>query len=79
MAREEFIIRITKKGEIIVETGNLPPQRVKDLVKYFEETIGPGRLLEADAGGASGHAEIDLDEEESEEVRERPRIRIIRD
>jgi hypothetical protein len=84
MPKEEFTIRITKKGEIIVETENLPPRRVKDLIKYLEETLGPARLLEADTSGSPGRVELEVEdalgrEEEEEQTKERPRLRIRRE
>ncbi len=72
MAKEEFTVRITRKGEIIVETEGLPPRRVKDLIKYLEETIGPARLIESDSPDASGAVELEesAGREEEEEERE---------
>ena len=80
MAREEFTIRITKKGEILVEFDGLPARRVKDLVRYFEETIGPSRVVESDADGAGSRVELDeaalreIGEESEEKAPERLRV-----
>lgn len=76
MAREEFTIRITKKGEIVVETGDLPARRVKDLIKYLEETIGPARLVESDSGDEPGYEAIDREEAEEESQDEQDRLRL---
>jgi hypothetical protein len=81
MAKEEFTVRITKKGEIFVEMEGLPPRRVKDLMKFFEETIGPARLIDTDGGDARGKVEIDdiLDREveaEAAEEHETERLRL---
>ncbi len=87
MDKEEFTIRVTRKGELILDLRGLPPRRVKELVAYFEETLGPTRQLAADSGGsASGGEELveeediraaaEVDEDQDEE---RPRLRILRD
>lgn len=61
MGREEFVIRITRKGEIIVEVDGMPVQRVKDLRDYLEEMLGPVREIEPDDG--SGEGRLTLDEQ----------------
>lgn len=80
MAGEEFVIRVTKKGEIFVEMDGLPVQRVRDLVRYFEETLGPGRLTETDDSGTTGRAaleEASLREwRDEEEERPAERLRV---
>jgi len=80
MAREEFTVRITKSGEIFVEMEGLPPRRIKDIVKYLEETVGPARFIESEDGGASGNVELDdrlgrEEAEDQEETKQRLRIR----
>lgn len=71
MAKEEFTVRITKKGEILIEVDGLPPRRVKDLMKYFEETLGPAHLIDTDADDAASRVEFDdqfgREEDEGEE------------
>lgn len=78
MAKEEFTVRITKKGEVFIEMEGLPPRRVKDLMKYFEETLGPTRLIDTEADDAAGRVEFDdkfgREEDEGEE-KERERVR----
>lgn len=85
MAREEFTLRITRKGEIIVETEQLPPRRVRDLIKFLEETIGPARLVEID-GASPGNVsledflhreeEVPAEQEEEQAEREKERMRL---
>lgn len=70
MPREEFTIRITKKGEILVEFDGLPARRVKDLVRYFEETIGPSRVVEGDADGS--RSRLQLEEDALREIGQEP-------
>lgn len=80
MAREQFIIKVTKKGEIIVEMDGLPPRRVKDLIEYFEETLGPAKLQEGESGGSEGGVlDDDIVHEYSEEEEERDRRRLRRE
>lgn len=83
MAKEEFTVRVTKRGEIFVETDNLPPRRVKDLIKYLEETLGPARLVLSDSDTSPGKVELDVDEalgrEEVEEEKARSRLRLEKD
>lgn len=78
MAKEEFTVRITKKGEVFIEMEGLPPRRVKDLMKYFEETLGPARLIDTEADDAAGRVEFDdrfgREEDEGEE-KERERVK----
>lgn len=78
MAKEEFTVRITKKGEVFIEMEGLPPRRVKDLMKYFEETLGPTRLIDTEADDAAGRVELDdkfgREEDEGEE-KERERVK----
>lgn len=80
MAREEFTVRITRKGEIFIEVEGMPVRRVKDLIKYFEETVGPVRQLDPDGGDATGQVEIDAElgreeEDEAEAARDPHRLR----
>ena len=75
MPKEEFKIRVTKKGEVFVEMEGLPPRRVKDLVQFMEETLGPAhQLVEDESGDATGGVEIDeeLGREEEDEEQESP-------
>lgn len=89
MAREEFTLRITRKGEIIVETDQLPPRRVRDLIKFLEETIGPAKLIEID-GASPGNVSLEdylhreeeetteEEQEQAEQEKERMRLRFRR-
>lgn len=72
MAKEEFTIRVTREGELIVETENLPARRVKDLIRYLEETLGPVRLIDGPTDDAGGRVELDDLLERSAEQHESP-------
>ena len=83
MAREEFTIRINKKGEIFLEVEGMPVRQVKDLIKYFEETLGPAQQVEAEGGDATGGVQIDEEfgrepEEEPEEEQKQRSNRLFR-
>jgi len=41
MPAEEFIIKITQRGEVWVDLCGLGPQRVRDVRQMLEESIGP--------------------------------------
>jgi hypothetical protein len=82
MPREEFTIRITKKGEVIVELDGMPVRRVKDLMAYLEETIGPARQL-LDGDDPTGSASVPIEdltglegESEAATEEEAPRLRL---
>lgn len=83
MAKEEFTVRITKKGEILIELDGMPVRRVKDLIAYFEETLGPARQVDTEGGDAGGGmVEIDdllgregEEEAAEEETDDRDRLR----
>jgi S1-C subfamily serine protease len=59
MPREEFTVRITPKGEIIIEVDGMPVRQVKDLMDYLEETLGPARQVEPDDPGDSGYVKLE--------------------
>jgi len=59
MPREEFVVRITPKGEIIIEVDGMPIRQVKDLMEYMEEVVGPVRQVEPDDAGDSGRVRIE--------------------
>ncbi|CAN5446752.1 hypothetical protein BH09SUM1_BH09SUM1_05820 [soil metagenome] len=59
MAKQEFTIRINRKGQIFVEFEGMPVREVKDLVKFFEETLGPTEQVIGGDGDAAGSVEID--------------------
>lgn len=79
MGKEEFTVRVTKKGEVLLEVEGLPARRIKDLIKHFEETLGPVRLVDADGNDASGRVALDdalaRQEEEEGEEHDRQRLR----
>lgn len=86
MEKEEFTIRVTRKGELLVDLRGLPPRRVQELTAYLEETLGPTREVLLDsAGDATGHEELVVEETEREPVRyeqeeeTKPRLRILSD
>ncbi len=83
MAKEEFTVRITPKGEILVEVDDLPPHRVKDLIKYLEETIGPMREIEVDRPDGPGQVKLEdisgrseNEQAEEEEISEKSTYRL---
>lgn len=81
MGKEEFTVRITKKGEIFIEIETLPPRRIKDLIKYLEETLGPVELVESDIG--PGGTQVTLEnllglEEEEQQQSGKKRIKLRR-
>ncbi|MBI1289899.1 hypothetical protein GC173_01465 [bacterium] len=59
MPREEFTVRITPKGEIIIEVDGMPVRQVKDLMEYLEETLGPARQVEPDDPGDAGFVRLE--------------------
>ncbi len=85
MEKEDFTIRVTRKGELVVDLRGLPARRVQELLEHLEETLGPARTMVEDSGSASGGEELVLEEEtpgtieDEEETREHPRLRILRD
>lgn len=70
-------MRILPTGEIILELEGLPPRRIKDLLDYIEETLGPVRIIEGpgEDGGAI-HLQLERFNPEEEQEDETPRLRM---
>ena len=78
MAKEEFSIRITRKGEIFVECEGMTPRRVKNLAELLEETLGPVEIREEgrpEGGPGQVHIDDHLDEGLDDDEKERERVR----
>ncbi len=84
MGKEEFLIRINRKGEIFVETADLTPQKIRDLADFLAETIGTTKVTIVDDSGENpGKVEFedllatlpDDDPELTERDKKRQRIR----
>jgi len=70
---EEMIIRITNKGEVIVEAPGMAPRRVQQIREMMEETLGPVKDqldLSADPAPPSG---VWIKEDEEEKVKQQRR------
>lgn len=77
MAQEEFSMRILPTGEIILELDGLPEKRIRDLLDYIEETLGPVRIIEtSDEDGGSIRLRPMTGEETPEDEKDRHRLRI---
>lgn len=78
MARQDFTIRVTRKGEIIVEAEGMEARQVKDLIQFFEETLGPAKVLDGDGPEGGGRVELEdrLGRESVEEERTPERLRL---
>jgi hypothetical protein len=62
MGQEEFTVRVTRKGEIIIESGGMEVRRVKDLMAYLEETLGPVKsVMSTDDPSADGRVLLEDD------------------
>lgn len=78
MPGEEYTIRITKNGEVIIESEDGTVQQLRDLAAFLRETMGPVRLTERDGDG--GDSRVRFEDyagraSEEEEERERTRLR----
>ena len=78
MASEEFSMRIRPSGEIILELEGLADHRIRDLLEYIEETLGPVRIIEGeDSGGGNVRLKLgNQTESEGEGEGDRHRLRI---
>lgn len=70
-------MRILPTGEIILELDGLPPRRIKDLLDYIEETLGPVRIIEGPGeDGGSIHLQLERFNEDEEKAEEAPRLKM---
>jgi hypothetical protein len=82
MAKDEFTLRITRTGQIIIEMDGMAPERIGDLLRYFEDALGPVMPLEAEDGDdgrvrylAGTTADDAVEEEAAEAEQQRRRLR----
>ncbi len=47
---EEMTIRVLPDGRIVIDGSGLPPRRLRELQETLQETLGPARLIESEAG-----------------------------
>lgn len=76
MAQEDFSMRILPTGEIILELDGLPEKRIRDLLEYIEETLGPVRIINTGGEDDGGVRLRPISEEEAAEDTDKDRHRL---
>lgn len=70
MPFEEIEVRITREGNIFVDTRGLEPERIRSIVEYLRETVGPDAQIITDPDDMPPQR-INLDEARREAIAER--------
>jgi hypothetical protein len=80
MPYDEIEVRITREGHIYVDTRGMTPERVRSVMEYIRETVGPVKIVtEPDDHPPQrinlSERVIDEQAEKDRENRERSRLR----
>lgn len=69
MPYEEIEVRITREGFIFVDTRGMEPERVRSVVEYLREVIGPEREIVTDPDDFPRQT-INLDDERRQSLQD---------